>query len=587
MTSRTPVEISAAIMAKLAVTLPGLSMNIGSPERKFVDIVAEAISEVQVDNYLVSNQLDIDTKSGADLEEFVSIFGFGRLQGTYSTGTIKLSLTIPATQVIVLPTGTQFFKSAEGLVPTLFFSSTSPIVINIGDAIAYVPVRSNIVGTVGNVVSGTVKGIVASQAISTATNDSPFIGGTDDESDEQLRTRFKKTFLRNITGTSDFYAGIALQIKNVSRVKILGPVNEFYTQIQTTSPSEEIVLPATNCKYVWPKGTAVVSDKGLATELWMEQGIDYTMLSEGETSAPKIKTFTNAYNRFLDINYEYCSTHSRNDPARGIANKVDVFVDGVNSVKVQEKLIINSVTLNNVAGSTYHIDNFAPTIPGSVTISTSSKFQRLASTPIVTPPQTIVAGGTTYTLGVNYAAVYDTTVNRGSERELSGIVWITTPPANGLETNLLTYWYNQTPEALNAIFKRSKQITTDVMVHSATYKYYSFKFVIQYDQGVAPSQVDPNIVTALNAFLGTLTFGDWIQFSDLIEVVHGVAGVDNCRMADVNPANEIIGGVATFPSITKDFQLDDNALPVLWVPQLEGAPDYPSMFIRKSYNNFN
>src|SRR3954471_2330872 len=105
MASRTPAQISTDIIAKLAVTAPGLSLGVGTPERKIVDAVAEAIAESQVDNYMISTQLDIDTKSGSDLEDFVGIFGFGRLQGTRATGDVLVSFSIPAVQYYTISAG--------------------------------------------------------------------------------------------------------------------------------------------------------------------------------------------------------------------------------------------------------------------------------------------------------------------------------------------------------------------------------------------------------------------------------------------------------------------------------------------------
>jgi len=84
--SRTPEDISARIRATLATTEPGLSCERGTPERKIIDACSEAISEGYVDMYLVGSLLDIDNKVGLELEQFVGIWGFGRLQGKAAKG---------------------------------------------------------------------------------------------------------------------------------------------------------------------------------------------------------------------------------------------------------------------------------------------------------------------------------------------------------------------------------------------------------------------------------------------------------------------------------------------------------------------
>ena len=78
----------AAVLAK---TAPGFSLELGTPERKIVDAVAEAISEAYIDQYLVGSLMDIESKAGLELEQWVGIFGFGRLQGRKATGTVRVA----------------------------------------------------------------------------------------------------------------------------------------------------------------------------------------------------------------------------------------------------------------------------------------------------------------------------------------------------------------------------------------------------------------------------------------------------------------------------------------------------------------
>jgi uncharacterized phage protein gp47/JayE len=601
MASRTPAQISADIIAKLAVTAPGLSLGVGTPERKFVDIVAEAISEAQVDNYLTSTQLDIDTKSGSDLEDFVGIFGFGRLQGTYATGLGIVTLNIPAVQAYTIGVGSQFFSTASNGT-ALTFNSTATVALNVGDLTASIPLQCATIGTAGNVPSGSVTGFSSGLGFSTVTNLESFVGGTDNETDEELRARFKKTLLRNIAGTEDFYSAISLQIAangntsatGVSRVQVLGPVSDFSTQVQVGTINTPLTLPSKNCKYVWTQGDAVALNAGTSAENWFTNGTDYSF-TNGAISAPIITPLNSSTaSQFLDVSYEYCSTNSRNDPVTGKTNKVDIFVDGSNPQAVSETIITNATTLNSTGGSVYNIANFASNPAGTTMVAGTTKFQRLGSTPILSWPASIVIGATTYTLGTNYVGVYDTTTNRGSEREVSGIAWITTAPANGL-SGTVNYTYNQTPQVLNSIFKKQKQITTDVLVHQAVNKYLRFYFVVMYDRGVAPSQVQPNIASALNNFISGQSFGAWIQFSDLTNVVHNVSGVDNVRMATTSDgapftASEVVGGNPTGSPFTSDFQLQDNTIPVLDIPthvvSTVTVADYDSMFIRRSQNSF-
>jgi uncharacterized phage protein gp47/JayE len=585
MASRTPVQVTNDILAKLAVTAPGLSMEIGTPERKIVEAVAEAIAEVQIDNYLVDSQLNIDSKSGKDLEDFVGIFGFGRLQGHYASGVVTVSLSTPAVTSILIPVNTQFSTNPADNSAPISFSSTVSVTISAGQSTADIPVSCSTVGTAGNVSSGAVSTYSAGIGIANVTNSSAMTGGTDDESDEELRARFKATLLRNIAGTEDFYVSVSRQVSGVNRVNVIGPASKYVTQVESTGGS--IDIPSKNCKYVWPNSILVATNKGSAEEQWFTEGDDYDVTGSGAVTAPQLDVSASiiispATSIFLDVLYEYCSTNSRNDPGSGIFNKVDVFVDGQTPITVTEAVVASAVTLNNTVGSPYLYTNFGS--PTGDTISTTSKFQRLGSVPIASWPAQITGGSTTYVLGTDYFGVYGTTTDAGSERELAGIIWKTTPPTDNTILSA-TYTYNQTPSILGSLFRKTKQITTDVLVHSAVQKSLRFYFVVMYDTGASVQNTNAQIVTALQNYINNLPFGSWVQLSDLTAIVHNTTGVDNCRIAKTTDgapysAAELKNG-SVVTSYTSDFQLDDDSIAVLDLPG-----DINSLFIRRSTNNF-
>src|SRR6478736_9244502 len=137
------------MLAKLKITAPGMSFELGTPERKIVDAVAEAISEAYVDQYLVGSLLDIETKAGLELEQWVAIFGFGRLQGRQATGVVRVELATPNAQDLPIGQGTQFYTRSglPGVADQLYFSATQAVVIPAGSYVADVPVQCTVVGT--------------------------------------------------------------------------------------------------------------------------------------------------------------------------------------------------------------------------------------------------------------------------------------------------------------------------------------------------------------------------------------------------------------------------------------------------------
>ena len=78
----------------------------------------------------------------------------------------------------------------------------------------------------------TVIGSQGFAATGSVTNHVPITGGLDAEDDDELRERFRNTFLRNLAGTRDFYAALCLQSADVSKVKIVGPVEKYREQVQ-------------------------------------------------------------------------------------------------------------------------------------------------------------------------------------------------------------------------------------------------------------------------------------------------------------------------------------------------------------------
>ena len=79
-------DVAAQMVAALALSEPELDTSIGTPVRKILDAVAEAVAEAYVDQHLVNYAFDIDSKQGADLDDFVLLFGFTRVPAQRASG---------------------------------------------------------------------------------------------------------------------------------------------------------------------------------------------------------------------------------------------------------------------------------------------------------------------------------------------------------------------------------------------------------------------------------------------------------------------------------------------------------------------
>lgn len=570
--SKTPDQVSTAIRAQLSTTIPGLSCEIGTPERKIIDACSEAISEAYVDQYLVGSLLDIDTKAGIELEQFVGIFGFGRLNGKAATGVVHVTLNTASVTDSTFAMGTNFYTRAglAGVNSTLYYASSQAVVLVAGNLSADIPVQCTTVGSNGNVPPDSITYLGDMIGGSTVTNLTAMTGGVDIETDGELRQRFKDTLLRSVAGTADWYEAICQQNNNVSRVVVFGPISLYKTQIAI--PSTSLVLPVNqDVKYAWPNMESVFTDLGQETEVFYSPVDDYTYV--GGTS-PTITTVSSGAlaaktGQVADLEFQYTTRSSRNDPLNSITNKVDVFVDGVDPVSVQETTVVAANTLSSTTSNALFTGNFQRIgSPGSPTAG--NRFMRLGSTPVVSFPPSLTIGGVVYNQGTHYFLLKDTTLLAGTQLETSGIEWTSAGPATGTPIPGVTYVYNRTPELLNAVIAGAKQVTTDVMVHQGVYRYLRPCLQVEYDRSYSVSVVNSSITNRLQQYFAGLPFGAPVKLSNLAMCAQQTLGVVDTKIttSSDNPTNY---GVQVFadssaptPLVveTADFKLADNQLAV-------------------------
>lgn len=528
--TRTPEQISRDIRESLNASAPGLSLGLGTPERKIIDSVAEAISESYIENYIVKSNWDIDSLTGMELEGFVAVFGFGRLLGRRATGVVTFSLSSPAQQHIPIPAGSQVFVPETSTTPLIVYMTTAPTILAKGTTSVRAPVECVTAGSIGNVAIDRITGFGNQLGFTGVTNQEPLSGGIDAESDEALRKRFKDTFLRNIAGTEDFYEGVCREHASVSKVHVIGPMLSSQEQLQVTAG--KAISQVQDAKYIWPKSDFAVKDIGTELEEYYVRDRDYLF---DHTVIPPVVTAEDATkmpNGFVfDLAMDYTPTVSRNDPANGITNKVDIFVSGSDTVEVSEAVVQGWRTFTNTTTSPLYRQNFRDVDDHQIPAA-GNVFLQLGCVPIVTFPDVIeLENGTVYERGVHYRIQKNVMeVEKGSQRETAGIEWIseTRPPLN--TRFVVNYSYNRLPEVLDAMFKDSKQITTDPLVHTVDLVTLRINLVVIYMQGYSVESVNSTIEYVISRWFSEQEIGAWIQFSDIEAVVAGVSGVDAVRM---------------------------------------------------------
>jgi uncharacterized phage protein gp47/JayE len=229
-------EISRRMRDQLKIVDPEISAEPGTPERKLIDVVAQAIAEANVDVFVQNYQYDVDTRVGQDLDDFLALFGMDRQAAKRATGRVTFTRGTPAPAPVLIPAGTQISRPATAVSPQIIFQTVIDGVIPQGGLSTEIPVEAVAPGTSGNVPANTITSILSTLSnVSGVTNEATTTNGKDDENDAEFRTRFKKSVLRNIAGTPDQFLALAVASVFTTKATILGPMSRFseYLQIDT------------------------------------------------------------------------------------------------------------------------------------------------------------------------------------------------------------------------------------------------------------------------------------------------------------------------------------------------------------------
>jgi uncharacterized phage protein gp47/JayE len=236
----TQQELANQMIKQLRVLDPSASGELGTPERKIIDTVAQSLSDAQIDLNVLSASFDLDSKVGTDLDQFLSVFGFARQRGTFASGVVEFSRDIPFDSDIRIPFGTQLAAqvSLDNNTATTFnqalFQTTADVILQAGSTIVSAPIRSTQVGAFNNVAANTVTTFVGTPVlgVTSVSNPTPTSGGTDSEEDDALKVRFRNTVFRNLAGTSDQFLALAVAGVFTNKANVIGPISRFREYLQ-------------------------------------------------------------------------------------------------------------------------------------------------------------------------------------------------------------------------------------------------------------------------------------------------------------------------------------------------------------------
>lgn len=241
-------QIAEAMVAQLRLLVPTISAEVGTPERLILDTVAGALAESSIDLVGLAEALNVEGKFGANLTNFLALFGFERQQATIATGFVKFSRNSPSPVNIIIPSGvilkSHVSTATDGIQPE--FVTTSSVTLHVGETeTELVPVKAKSPGSIGNVPAEaiTIMSFAPVLGITSVTNPAATTGGTDQEDDNSLKTRFKNTVFRNLAGTEDQFLALSIATAFSTKANVIGPISKYQEYIQVPSEADQGSYP--------------------------------------------------------------------------------------------------------------------------------------------------------------------------------------------------------------------------------------------------------------------------------------------------------------------------------------------------------
>jgi uncharacterized phage protein gp47/JayE len=579
-------DIAQQVRATLALSEPDLDTSIGSVAGKIIDAVSLPMAEAFLDQHLARYQYDIDSMTAGTLEGFVRLFGMNRKAARFAVGTVTFarSANTAAKGTATIPIGTQVMSNTN---PVIYVQTTAGAVMAVGQTTVDIPVQTVAAGSAGNVAAGTLVNLVSDvPGLSTiTTNAASLTSGQDQESDDTLRERWKTQVFRNLAGTRQMYRAMALQADDaVTAVNVLGS-RKTWTDRVTITGGTSGPLSFGNPAYIYSTGVFVGLDLG--TYNLLAQNTDYAVVINNTVNPATIVINAVASGGLADGNYDiqfdYVPTYSRNNPFAtrfnepyAVNNRIDVWVNGQAPVAVTQACkFISTVRFTNTSTDALYRGNFRTTKGAQP--STNDIFTPLAYVPVLSVPDTMTIGGTTFTEGTHYDIVHRSDAFGYTPNSVAGIVWYaagSVPVSNTAFT--VNYVYNQVPaEVQKSIETQWRLLGTDVRAHAGIQKMYRFHLGVIYERGSDTSAVNTAMTAAVSNLLAGLGFDSSLQVSDVIQTAHNVPGVDNVRFLNstddstnyaiqqINTDGTVSATVATGGRAT-DVYFDDATYPQLF-----------------------
>lgn len=185
-----------------------------------MQVLAGEVFSAEVQLEWLKNQMFPQTATGEYLERHALQRGLVRKSATKASGDIKFYLQHIYSTDIEIPEGTVCATNGENPVR---FITTETVFVKAGTLGTLAPVEALTAGAQSNVAQGEVCLVVTPiPGVSYVENEFKITGGTDAESDEQLRARVLDSYINIPNGTNKaFYKRCALEVDGVTAVGVI------------------------------------------------------------------------------------------------------------------------------------------------------------------------------------------------------------------------------------------------------------------------------------------------------------------------------------------------------------------------------
>lgn len=183
-------------------------------------LLAGEIYNVMVNQEWLKSQMFVTTASGEYLDYLASQSGLTRKQAVKAQGELTFYITEPKDHDVIIPKGA---VAATTDSTPIRFCSTEEGCIVAGNTLVSVYAEAEKAGKGSNVemYKAVVKVNVPTE-VDSVTNRDEFVGGTDEESDEDLRQRIKSTYASPSNGTNKaYYEQLALSVEGIAKAGIV------------------------------------------------------------------------------------------------------------------------------------------------------------------------------------------------------------------------------------------------------------------------------------------------------------------------------------------------------------------------------